>query len=181
MLREIAQIVFAIHMSLAPQQHLSEQRIQYYAAEIQKAADKADVDPLLYVSIITHESQWNERAISPDHEDYGLMQTRARYYNGGTHPEWLLNPHYNIQIGTLIITGARDFCRRFLKREPTLQEWMSVYQGSKPSCKPTKLTKIVEDYFQCLVNRVDVNGDDGPLIDCREVYWPVHRVVGKDK
>lgn len=181
MLREIAQIVFAIHMSLAPQQHFTEKQIKYYAAEIQQAAEKADVDPLLYVSIITHESQWNERAISADHEDYGLMQVRARYYNGGTHPEWLLNPHYNIMIGTHIINGAREFCRKFLKREPTLQEWMSVYQGSKPSCKPTKLSKIVEDYYQCLVDRVDVDVEDNLFMNCREVYWPVHRVVGKDK
>jgi hypothetical protein len=177
MIRELVQVVLAIHMSLAPVQHLPEMKVQQYAVDIQKGAEYAGVDPLILVAIATHESQWNERAISPDHKDYGLMQVRGMYYNGGQHNEWLLNPHYNFATGSYIIKKSIEFCRKSLKREPTLQEWMSVYQGSVPSCKPTMLTKIVEDYYLCLVRTIEIDVEQGPFSDCREVYWPVHRSI----
>lgn len=181
MIRELSQIVLAIHMSLAPQQHMPEKQVEYYATEIQKNADSAGVDPLILVAIITHESQWNASAISPDHEDYGLMQVRARHYSGGQNSAWLLNPHYNIQVGSYVIKKSIEFCRKYLHREPDLQEWMSVYQGSYPSCKHTHLTKIVEDYYFCLANHLDPDVEQGLSMDCREVYWPVHKVIGPDK
>jgi hypothetical protein len=170
MIRELAQIIFAIHMSLSPFRPVSDAKVKQFATEIQKSAETTQVDPLIYVAIITHESGWDERAISQDGEDYGLMQVRGRHYNGGKHPEWLLNPHVNLMAGSYVIQKSTDFCRRYLKREPTLQEWMSVYQGSLPSCKRSKLTKIVEDYYMCLVQNVEKDPEDGPAMDCQAIY-----------
>jgi hypothetical protein len=170
MIREFAQILLAIHMSLSPFQPVPQYKVQQFATEIEKNSESTQVDPLVYVAIITHESEWNERAISADQEDYGLMQIRGRHYNGGQHPEWLLNPHVNILAGGYVINKSITFCRKYLKREPSLQEWVSVYQGSRPSCKPSKLTKIVEDYYLCLVQNVEKNPEDGPPTDCRVIY-----------
>jgi hypothetical protein len=139
-----------------------------YAAIIDKQATIADVDPLAFVAIIEHESQWRPRAISPDGEDFGLMQVRGRYYGGKA--EWLLNPEVNIRAGGYIIKKSKEFCRNYLHREPEYQEWMACYQGScVPGhvCKPTKLTKVVQDYQTCLEDEL-LSGQDSSK--CHKIY-----------
>jgi hypothetical protein len=166
MFRELAQIVLAIQLSATGP--LSASRVNSWAHVIQQQAVKVDVDPVEIVAIIAHESQFHERAISYDHEDYGLMQVRARYY--GPNHNALLYGEHNIRVGSYIIGLSKDICRKRLGREPTTQEWLSPYQGSIPSCKPTKLTKLVNDFAQCLSYRVDFK--DIFVADCRKIYWP---------
>jgi hypothetical protein len=166
MLREIAQIILAIHLS-SPK--LPDARTKAYANTMQQEADKNDIDPLMIVAIAEHESQFNERAISADGEDYGLMQIRARYYGGKS--QWLLNGENNIRVGSYLIKRAISFCRVKLKREPLPQEWLSVYQGSIPSCKPTKLTRLVADYADCLVQNVEGGAEAYLDYDCRSIYY----------
>src|SRR5260221_14792782 len=100
MFREILQIIAAIHISTTT---LPEVKVNLFAKAIQDASVYADVDPLTIVSVITHESQWRERAVSPDGLDYGLMQVRAQYYMHGNHSDWLFNGVANIKAGTYII------------------------------------------------------------------------------
>jgi Transglycosylase SLT domain len=119
-----------------------------YSNAITQQAETLQVDPLLFVAIIEHESRFDPRAISQDTFDMGLMQVRHKYYGGKQ--EWLLDGVTNIKAGATIIRKSIEFCRKLLKREPTTQEWLSVYQGSIPSCKPTNLTKQVDNYAVCL-------------------------------
>jgi hypothetical protein len=165
MLREIAQIILSIHMSQLGSQAMPQARQEQLSGFIQEKSDQADVDPFLVVAIITHESKWRERVISDDRMDYGLMQVRAMYY--GAPANALLYGENNIRAGVYVMKKSIDFCRGYLKREPTTQEWLSVYQGSVPSCKPTALTKIVEDYQFCLEDVIILEQKK----DCREIYW----------
>jgi len=158
-------IYFAIHL-IHP--GIPSVMVDSYAAIIDKQAAAVNVDPLTFVAIIEHESHFNASAISPDGEDYGLMQVRARHYGGRA--EWLLNPEVNIRAGGYIIKKSKDFCRNYLHREPEMQEWMACFQGSctpNQMCKPTKLTKIIEDYQSCLEDDVLAEKESS---DCHKIY-----------
>jgi len=168
MFREIVQIMLAIQLSAGP--HYPAVRAEHLAKVIQSQSEAVDVDPLMIVAIAEHESHFNARAVSPDGLDYGLLQIRAKYYGGK--PEWLFDETNNIKAGVYIIRKSMEVCRRILKREPTTQEWLSVYQGSLPSCKPTKLTKIVYDYAQCLIDLTSGDAETQvPASACTHMYW----------
>lgn len=165
MFREAAQILLAIQLS-APHSTPPAARTEVLATCIQEQADKVDVDPFIFVAIIAHESQWRERAISGDGLDYGLMQVRHIYY--GANRNLLLNGENNIRAGAYVIKKAKDFCRGYLKREPTTVEWMSVYQGDPRSCRPNRLAQKVTDFGLCLQQNVEF----GHHYNCRHIYWP---------
>lgn len=171
MFREIAQIVLAIQLSAGP--HYPSVRARQLATTIQHQSDAIGIDPMVEVAIIAHESQWRERIISPDNEDYGLMQVRARHYGGLD--QWLLQGEHNIAVGSYIIKLDIDLCRKHLGREPETQEWMSCYQGSCTTkshwCKPTKLTKTVEDYSQCLIDATSSDAETKSTAACGDIYW----------
>lgn len=165
MFREAAQILMAMTLSAA---HGTppEPRATVLATAIQQEADNVGVDPFVFVAIIAHESQWQERAISEDGLDYGLMQVRKLYY--GAHPSLLLNGEHNIKAGAFVIKKSIEFCRKFLKREPTTAEWMSVYQGNPRSCRVSRLSKKVADFGECLQQNVEF----GHNYNCKHIYWP---------
>jgi Transglycosylase SLT domain len=163
MWREIVEILMAINLST---HSVPEVRRAALATVIQDRANYADVDPYIFVAIITHESQWAERAISGDGLDYGLMQVRSINYGGDA--KYLLTGEGNIKVGAYVIKRSIEFCRGWLHREPTTQEWLSVYQGSRRACHPTKLTKKFEDYAKC----VQANVEDGHKYNCKHIYWP---------
>jgi len=50
-----------------------------YAQIIAEGSQKLGIDPLMVIYIAKHESGWLQNAVSPDGEDYGLGQIRARY------------------------------------------------------------------------------------------------------
>lgn len=168
MLREIAQIILAIHLS-SPK--LPVARANSFAHVMQTEAVKADVDPIVMVAIAQHESQFNERAISSDGLDVGLMQVRARHYGG--QEQWLLNGENNIRVASYIILKSIEYCRGHLHREPTTEEWLSIYQGSGFKCKPTKLTKQFVDYADCLTQKVEGGAEAYLDYDCRNIYYGV--------
>jgi hypothetical protein len=147
-------LYIAIH--LASIQHLSTRAVDQYVQEIERQSDITGVSSLMFITIITHESQWSERAISKDGLDYGLMQVRAQYYGGK--PELLLNGVTNIKAGGAVITKSIQLCRKFLKREPETQEWLACYTGSCNNyhnmCRPTRLTQKFMDYETCLEQEV---------------------------
>lgn len=165
MVRELLQILLSIQLSTHAIPQVREAALAHH---IQQRAEYAGVDPFIVVAIITHESQWNERSISTDGMDYGLMQVRAAHY--GADSNYLLVGESNINVGTYIIKKSIEYCRIKLGREPSTQEWLSVYQGSYKGyhCKPTKLTAQFESYALCLQDVV-VNGQDR---NCKAIYWP---------
>lgn len=165
MFREIAQIILAINLSTST---VPDARVVQFAQQIQSRSVYVNVDPFMVTAIILHESQFNERAISGDQEDFGLMQIRARFYPG--QKLILLEGIHNIKVGTHLIKLNKDMCRNFLKREPLTQEWFACYTGSCTKggmCKPTKLTKKIEDYSLCLKDRVE----NGTVKNCKKIYW----------
>lgn len=53
-----------------------------YARIVHAEAERGHVDPLAVVAVVHHESRWRPGAVSPDGEDYGLGQVRARFRQG---------------------------------------------------------------------------------------------------
>lgn len=168
MFREIAQIALAIQLSSS---HIPVKRAEQLAATIQKNAEIADIDPLITVSIITHESDWFPSRVSVDGKDWGLLQLRGEYYGGKN--EWLLNPDNNIRVGSYIMRKDIDFCTKHLKREPTTPEWLSLYTGECKNsmcwCHPTPIAKQFSEYEQCLERAVS-DIEEESSVDCRKIY-----------
>ena len=77
MLRPIAVIVSAILLSRPTMPRTEAVR---YAHALQAEAQAHDFDPLTGVAIIHYETRWNPTLVSPDGEDYGLAQIRARFF-----------------------------------------------------------------------------------------------------
>lgn len=140
MFRSIAAIVLAIR-SIAPD--VAEEDATRYATALQIEAERHDFDPLTGVAIIQHESRFTPRAISPDKEDFGLGQVRARHFgackkdrdpiqrpSAGCRAvkERLLEPEHNIRIMAELITSHRRICRQ-KAGNVRFQSWLASYQG----------------------------------------------------
>lgn len=147
---DLATISLALTLS-SP--HMPHGVVTWYASILHDREKHLHINPLIEISIAEHESQWNSSLISSDGEDYGLMQIRAKYYSASD-PIRLLNGGNNLYLGAGIMKANYNFCYKKLGREPETQEWLSCFQGScrtpKRTCKPTKLTYVVEKYAQCL-------------------------------
>ena len=76
MLRSIPIIMAAIQLS---QPKVTPDEAQRFAAALHEQAQVHDFDPLTGVAMIFHESSFNPRAVSPNGEDWGLAQIRARH------------------------------------------------------------------------------------------------------
>ena len=124
MLRTLQAIVAAIQISSPGVQQPDALRI---AKALREQAQVHDFDPFTGVVMIHHESRFNSLAISPDGEDYGLGQIRARFIGACkssedpvAHPtddclrqkERLLIPEENIRIMAEMISRHRDLCQR---------------------------------------------------------------------
>ena len=166
MFRELVQIILAIHLSA---NKLPEAKVCSFANIIQQKAVDVDIDPLMFVAIIKHESNFNEHAVSKDQEDCGLMQVRKRYYRGSA--ESLLIGENSIRVGAYLIKEEKDYCRERLKREPDTEEWLSLYQGTKIPCKANKLTKMFVDYTACLKEAVERDAETDGTFECDKIYW----------
>lgn len=140
MFRSIAAIALAIR-SIAP--NVSEEDANRYAAALQVEAERHDFDPLTGVAIIHHESRFTPRAISPDKEDFGLGQIRARHFgackkdrdpklrpSAGCRAvkERLLEPEENIRVMAELITSHRKICKQKVGNV-RFQSWLASYQG----------------------------------------------------
>lgn len=138
--RSIAAIALAIR-SIAPD--VAEEDANRYATALQVEAERHDFDPLTGVAIIHHESRFTPRAISPDKEDFGLGQVRARHFgackkdrdpklrpSAGCRAvkESLLEPEVNIRIMAELITSHRKICRQ-KAGNVRFQSWLASYQG----------------------------------------------------
>lgn len=125
------------------------------------------------VAIIHHESRFHPRAISPDGEDYGLAQVRARHIGACQKDkdprrrpsaecqavkESLLEPDENIRVMAELITTHRKLCRKKAGRAD-LKGWLASYQGRNSIkedrwCIPGDGTQRVIRYRDRLVREV---------------------------
>jgi hypothetical protein len=138
-----------------------------YAKTIDEQAIVSGVDPLSFVAVIERESKFSPWAVSEDGFDYGLMQVRSTYY---PHPkEWLFNPIVNIRAGAYVVKTSVDACKKHLGRTPDVIEWYSLFngEGNKSFCRPTKRTRAVASFRDCLSNAVFGAGD---IAECRKIY-----------
>jgi Transglycosylase SLT domain len=168
--RTIAAIVMAIRFA---HPEVSEADATRYATALQVEAEEHDFDPLTGVAIIHHESRFHPRAISPDREDYGLAQVRARHIgackkdrNPKSNPsaacravkQQLLEPEESIRVMAELITSHRKICR--LKAgNIRMTSWLASYQGRNVAkedrwCTPGDGTHSVIRYRDKLVREV---------------------------
>jgi hypothetical protein len=165
--RSIATIALAIRFG---HPDVSEENATRYAVALQAEAERNQFDPLTGVAIIHRESQFHPEAVSPDGEDFGLAQIRARHIgacqktrNPRRAPteacravkESLLDPAENIRVMGEIISMHRKLCRQKAGRA-SLLGWLASYQGSNSVkenrwCKPTDGAYRVVRYRDRLV------------------------------
>jgi hypothetical protein len=141
LLRSIAVIVWAISFA---NPSLSTKQAEIYAKVLQKEAVARKFDPFTGVAIIQHESRWRPGVISPDGEDYGLGQVRARYARGCRNDadpvnnpsatckaakRRLLNGSFNIRRMSSGITSWRKLCRKTTGRPALFHRWLHGYGG----------------------------------------------------
>lgn len=161
----LSYIVLAINIA-SP--HMPMNAAKWYGSVIQERERNIHIDPLIEISIATHESRWNSQLVSSDGEDYGLMQVRAKYCSFPS--ERLLNGGINLYIGANLMRSNYNYCQKKLGRPPETQEWLSCFQGScrtpATTCKPTRLTNTIEKYAQCLEQSLI----EGKSLDCRRYY-----------
>lgn len=170
MFRPLVAILAAIELS---QPSIQADRAQVIAKALQHEAQEHDFDPLTGVSIIFHESRFNPRAVSPNGEDYGLAQIRARYIGAckGTEDplrrptaacrrekERLLDPEYNISVMADLITQNRAFCKSKVG-SAQFARWLASYQGrnypkKKRWCQPGEGTWKVINYRKRLIREL---------------------------
>jgi hypothetical protein len=152
--RSIAAIALAIRFG---HPDVSEEDATRYAVALQAEAEQSSFDPLTGVAIIHRESRFHPRAVSPDGEDFGLAQVRARHIgackkdkNPKRRPsaacqavkDSLLDPEENIRVMGQLIQGHRKLCRQ-KAGNASLQGWLASYQGSNSAklnrwCEPSE-------------------------------------------
>ena len=126
------------------QPSMAQNQREAYAKVVQKEARQRAFDPLTLVSLVHFESRWIASAVSPDGEDHGLGQIRARYVKGCRsdrdpvrHPSptckaakaRLLDGSTNIRRTAAAITANRKFCRKKTGRSALWRRWMPSYGG----------------------------------------------------
>lgn len=102
-------------------------------------AEKRGLDPLDLVAIAWHESDLRAGAISPDGEDFGLMQVRGRFLAACLDDRnskmckiakvALLDPHRNIEVAGAAIAAIRSTLCRRTGHKATFPRWLQAYGG----------------------------------------------------
>jgi Transglycosylase SLT domain len=170
MLRPLAVIISAILLS---RPELQREDAEHWARVLQQEAKQRDFDPLTGVAIIHFESGWHPGVVSPNGEDYGLGQIRARYIgackrdkNPKDAPgpdckavkQSLLDADTNIRTMAQLISDNRKLCLDKVKTA-SLPRWLASYQGLNfPKqgkwCKPGEKTWRVIKYRNYLLQEV---------------------------
>ena len=130
-----------------------------YAHVLQEEAAKHAFDPLTAVAIVHFETHWQPGLVSPDGEDYGLGQIRARFVGACRgdedpvgHPSdacraakgSLLVGENNLRRMSVIISANRELCKE-KTGSADLPQWLAGYEGlNSPSrdrwCAPSART-----------------------------------------
>ena len=167
MFRALQLIVSAILLS-RPSMPLPEAR--RYAHVLQEEAARHAFDPLTAVAIVHFESRWHPGAVSPDGEDYGLGQIRARWFGAcrsdadpvrdpspgcQAAKAALLAGEINLRRMAVIISANRELCKE-KTGAADLPRWLAGYEGLNfPGrdrwCAPNAKTWQVVEYRKKLV------------------------------
>jgi hypothetical protein len=170
-LRALSTIALAIRLA---QPDVSQVDAERYAIALQQQAKQYDFDPLTGVAIIYSESRFRPRAVSPDEEDFGLAQIRARHFGACKDDEdpvrypsvkclmvraGLLDPEVNIRHMGELIGFHRKLCKRKTGSD-ALPRWLASYQGrNEPSkkrwCQPGDGTHRVMDLRRKLISALE--------------------------
>jgi hypothetical protein len=167
-IRLVATLVSAMLLS---RPEMPRNEAERYARALNAEAKVHDFDPLLAVAIIHFESHWYPAMVSPDGEDYGLGQVRARFVGACREDEdpvgnpseackaakaSLLDPINNIRHMGSIIAANRELCE---DKAGTLRasRWLAGYQGYNSPvrhrwCQPGDKTWRVLGYHKELVD-----------------------------
>lgn len=115
-----------------------------YTQVILAEARRRDIDPMLVVALVEHESRWRPGAISPNGEDFGLGQIRGRYerpclkdFDPIGDPSILcdeartrlLDGTYNLKRTIAALAENRKLCRRILKQKVSQASLLASYGG----------------------------------------------------
>jgi hypothetical protein len=170
LIRAAAILVSAILLSRPGMPKAEAQR---YAKVLGEVAKEHDFDPLVAVAIIHFESRWHPAVVSPDGEDHGLGQVRARFV-GACRDDLdpvnfpsdacravkasLLDGATNLRRMGTIIEANRDLCKE-KTGTAKIQQWLAGYQGlGSPErgifCAPGEKTWRVIGYYQELVAKL---------------------------
>ena len=167
MFRALQLIVSAILLS-RPSMPLPEAR--RYAHVLQEEAARHAFDPLTAVAIVHFESRWRPGVVSPDGEDYGLGQIRARWFGACRNDADpvrdpspgcraakanLLAGETNLRRMAVIISANRELCKE-KTGDANLPRWLAGYEGLNfPGrdrwCAPSAKTWQVVEYRKKLV------------------------------
>ncbi len=170
MVRPVAIIVAAIMLS-RPQ--MPREEAVEFAKVLNAVAKEHNFDPLTGVAIVHYESGWRPEVVSPNGEDHGLGQIRARYIGACRKDEdpvnapseackavkkSLLEAETNLQTMGQLITNNRKLCK---KKTGTawFPQWLASYQGKNHPkrnhwCKADKATHRVIRYRLHLIKTV---------------------------
>lgn len=102
--------------------NVSESVAKKYAKWIFEAAARHTVDPILVLSVMSIESKFNYRAISPT-GPIGLLQVAYSWHKEKTTQAGLFDPKNNIDVGTQII-------KEYAEKSSTEVETLLRYNGS---------------------------------------------------
>jgi hypothetical protein len=144
-----------------------------YAEALRDMAKEQAIDPLTAVAIIHFETRFRPELVSPDGEDHGLGQVRARFVGACKDDAdpvnapseackavkaSLLDGVANIRRMGVIIGANRELCKEKTGTAKTSQ-WLAGYQGySDPEhrkwCKPGPMTWKVIGYAKELAAKL---------------------------
>jgi hypothetical protein len=191
-LRALPTIVSAILLS---RPELPRDTAERWATVLQREAQARDFDPLSVVAIVHFESGWHPEVVSPNGEDYGLGQVRARYIgackgeaNAKDAPsaacqaekQALLDAEHNLVTIASLIEQHRKLCRA-KAGNASFPRWLASYQGRNYPrqhrwCAPGDGTWKVVRYQQWLAREVARPG--GPAAATAP---PTNRPTARDR
>ena len=109
---------------------------QKYAVWVYESAAQYGVDPILVLAVMSVESQFNYRAISPT-GPIGLLQVAWSWHKEKSSKDALFDPKTNIKVGTQILKEYRDM-------SSTEVESLLRYNGSLGSESPKYAIKVLQ-------------------------------------
>jgi hypothetical protein len=170
LIRLVATLVSAILLS---RPGMPREEATRYAKVLNEVAKERDFDPLLAVAIIHFETHWHPSLVSPDGEDHGLGQVRARFIGACRSDEdplgnpseackavkaSLLSGEHNIRVMGSIIEANQDLCKDKTGTAKAHQ-WLAGYAGlnfpeRNKWCQPGAKTWRVLSYHKELLAKL---------------------------
>lgn len=123
-----------------------------YSRAILEASRLADVDPIVLVAYVEHESRFTAGAVSGDGEDYGLGQVRARFQRPcrrsrasvkcrAEKARLLADPAYNMRVVAWKIRAAKK--GKSWRKSRTPGTWLAALAGT-PNPRHKRVLEVLE-------------------------------------